>query len=183
MRPLSPEEAELWARVTSSIRPLSRERENPPRNGEGDQKAGGGDPPFKGSGRGTPPPSAPKPVPLPLPGRNSASGTLDSSWDRKLRTGAVEPDRVVDLHGMNLDTAWRTIDRALERAINQGERVVLLITGHHRAGDPPVERGKIRAAVHDWLAASRHASKIAAVRGASRRHGGGGSLYLVLRRR
>jgi len=84
---------------------------------------------------------------------------------------------------MNLDTAWRTIDRALERAINQGERVVLLITGHHRAGDPPVERGKIRAAVHDWLAASRHASKIAAVRGASRRHGGGGSLYLVLRRR
>jgi DNA-nicking Smr family endonuclease len=37
--------------------------------------------------------------------------------------------------------------------------------------------------VHDWLAASRHAPRIAAVRGASRRHGGGGSLYLVLRRR
>jgi DNA-nicking Smr family endonuclease len=36
--------------------------------------------------------------------------------------------------------------------------------------------------VHDWLAASRHAAQIAAVRGAHRRHGGGGSLYLVLRR-
>jgi DNA-nicking Smr family endonuclease len=46
-----------------------------------------------------------------------------------------------------------------------------------------VQRGRIRAAVHDWLAASRHSAEIAAVRGAHRRHGGGGSLYLVLRRR
>jgi DNA-nicking Smr family endonuclease len=109
--------------------------------------------------------------------------TLDRSWDRRLRSGEVEPDRVLDLHGMNLDTAWRAIDRGLERAIAAGDRVVLLITGHHRPGEPPVERGRIRAAVHDWLAASRHASRIAAVRGAHRRHGGGGSLYLVLRRR
>ena len=42
-------------------------------------------------------------------------------------------------------------------------------------------RGK--AAVHDWLAVSRHAPRIAAVRGAHPRHGGGGSLYIVLRRR
>jgi DNA-nicking Smr family endonuclease len=84
---------------------------------------------------------------------------------------------------MTLDGAWRAIDDSLERAIAAGDRVVLLITGHHRPGDPPLERGRIRAAVHDWLAASRHASAIASVRGAHRRHGGGGSLYLVLRRR
>ncbi|MFL6751922.1 MAG: Smr/MutS family protein [Sphingomicrobium sp.] len=90
---------------------------------------------------------------------------------------------MVDLHGMSLDIAWRAIDAALEQALARGERVVLLITGHQRRGDPPVERGRIRAAVHDWLAASRHAPRIAAVRGAHRRHGGGGSLYLVLRRR
>ena len=73
--------------------------------------------------------------------------------------------------------------RRSSRRSPRGERVLLLITGHHRPGEPPVERGKIRAAVHDWLAASRHAPRIAAVRGAHRRHGGGGSLYLVLRRR
>jgi DNA-nicking Smr family endonuclease len=84
---------------------------------------------------------------------------------------------------MSLDRAWNAIDHALELAINRGERLLLLITGHHRPGEPPVQRGKIRAAVHDWLAASRHASKIAAVRGAHRRHGGGGSLYIILRRR
>jgi DNA-nicking Smr family endonuclease len=109
--------------------------------------------------------------------------TLDSSWDRRLRAGTVEPDRIVDLHGMSLDTAWRAIDRALDQAIARGDRVVLLITGHHRPGDPPIRRGAIRAAVHDWLEASRHAGDIAAVRPAHRRHGGGGSLYIVLRRK
>ena len=81
---------------------------------------------------------------------------------------------------MNLDGAWQAIDDMLERAIARGERVVLLITGHHRPGEPPIARGKIRAAVHDWLAASGMHRPIAAVRGAHRRHGGSGSLYLVL---
>jgi DNA-nicking Smr family endonuclease len=116
------------------------------------------------------------------PARPAPGVTLDGSWDRRLRDGSVEPDRILDLHGMNLESAWRAIDFGLDRAIADGDRVVLLITGHHRPGEPPVQRGKIRAAVHDWLAASRHAARIAAVRGAHRRHGGGGSLYLILRR-
>ena len=43
---------------------------------------------------------------------------------------------------MNLDSAWQAIDGALERAIARGDRVVLLITGHHRPGEPPVQRGQ-----------------------------------------
>ena len=172
MRPLSPEEGELWARVTATIRPLSREKIEPQEIGK-----------QKPAATTRPAPIFRRAAPVPPLARPKPGTTLDSTWDRKLRTGAVEPDRIVDLHGMTLDKAWRAIDRALEQAINRGERVVLLITGHHRRGDPPVERGKIRAAVHDWLAASRHAPRIAAVRGASRKHGGGGSLYLVLRRR
>ncbi len=62
------------------------------------------------------------------------------------------------------------------------DRVLLLITGHERRGEPPVQRGQIRAAVHDWLASSRHSAHIAAVRAAHRRHGGGRSLYIILRR-
>lgn len=116
------------------------------------------------------------------PARPAPGQTLDGSWDRKLSSGNVEPDRVLDLHGYNLDQAWTAIDRILEQSIARGDRVVLLVTGHHRAGEPPVQRGKIRAAVHDWLAASRHAGRIAAVREAHRRHGGGGSLYIILRR-
>ena len=172
MRPLNPDEARLWAQVAATIRPLSREpvppidaakvRESPP-------------PPKvrpQPERRQTPP----RPAPI-------AQRTLDGSWDEKLRSGTVAPDRVLDLHGLNLDSAWHAIDHALERSIAAGDRLLLLVTGHHRPGAAPVERGRIRAAVHDWLAASRHAPRIAAVRGAHRRHGGGGSLYIVLRRR
>lgn len=173
MRSLSPDEAELWSRVASTIRPLSREKITAAPVGD-EQRPGLHQPPARTVARPRPA-AASRPVPI-------GQRTLDGSWDKRLRSGAVEPDRIIDLHGMNLDTAWAAIDRGLDQAIGRGDRLVLLITGHHRPGEPPVQRGKIRAAVHDWLAASRHAGEIAAVRGANRRHGGGGSLYLVLRR-
>ena len=174
MRSLSPEEKELWQRVASTIRPLSRDKPAPPPVPEKGRE-------IVVKSRGRTPPLRQAPAVPPKPD-SIAERTLDGSWDKRLRSGDVEPDRVLDLHGMNLDTAWGAIDRVLEQAIGRGDRVLLLVTGHHRRGDPPVQRGRIRAAVHDWLAASRHAPSIAAVRGAHRRHGGGGSLYLVLRR-
>lgn len=172
MRSLSPEESALWARVASTIRPLSRE------TNDLQPTKPNSEPEIQRRLVRT----APARTPVPPPTRATPGTTLDSSWDRRLRTGSLEPDRVVDLHGMGLDGAWRAIDRALDQAIVRGERVLLLITGHHRPGEPPIRRGAIRAAVHDWLAASRHSGEIAAVRGAHRRHGGGGSLYIVLRR-
>jgi DNA-nicking Smr family endonuclease len=181
VRKLAPDEAELWAKVAATIRPLSREREqSSPERGRGPPKAVEGAPSVSFARAKLPPPRSGENLQSKSPPRPGT--TLDGSWDKRIRSGDLEPDRVLDLHGMNLDHAWNAIDRTLEQAIQRGDRVVLLITGHHRAGAPPVERGKIRAAVHDWLAASRHAGAIAAVRGAHRRHGGGGSLYLVLRR-
>ncbi len=176
MRKLTPDEADLWAKVTASIRPLSRDPVEP-------AKASAVVPPASGA-RSRPPTVQPplRRVPPPPPPRRLIANTLDGGWDRRLKGGTVEPDRILDLHGHNLDQAWDAIDRALETAIQRGERVLLLITGHARAGDPPVERGRIRAAVNDWLTVSRHSSRIAAVRQAHRRHGGGGSLYLILRR-
>nr|NUR37637.1 DNA mismatch repair protein MutS [Sphingomonas sp.] len=171
VRSLSPDEAELWARVASTIRPLSRDASGPKAPEQPKEVARQVRPRMSISK----PAAMSKCVPI-------GEKTLDGSWDKKLRGGTVIPDRVIDLHGMNLDTAWAAIDRGLDQAIVRGDRVILLITGHHRPSEPPVQRGRIRAAVHDWLAASRHASQIAAVRGAHRRHGGGGSLYLILRR-
>jgi len=173
VRSLNPDEAELWARVTATIRPLSRQPTPEPKSEPEPQSEAK---PPRAVAKAVR--KAPPPPPRPRPGT-----TLDGTWDRKLQGGSVSPDRVVDLHGHSLDRAWNAIDSALERAIESGERVVLLITGHSRPGAPPVQRGRIRAAVHDWLAASRHASKIAAVRPAHGRHGGGGSLYIILRRK
>ena len=175
MRPLTAEEQALWARVTASIRPLSRDMPEAERVAP---KPAVPDQPVA---------DRPKPAPVPPrrpppPRRHAIANTLDGVWDRRLKSGSVEPDRILDLHGHNLDQAWEAIDRALETAIARGERILLLITGHARKGDPPVDRGRIRAAVNDWLTISRHSSRIAAVRQAHRRHGGGGSLYLILRR-
>jgi DNA-nicking Smr family endonuclease len=180
VRSLGPDEEDLWRRVTATIRPLSRDLPEaatkppavtPPAAPAPPPRIKGRVPPIRPPRPATPPPPHPRP-----------GTTLDGTWDRKLRSGALEPDRILDLHGMNLDGAWSAIDGALERAIAAGDRVLLLITGHARAGEPPILRGRIRAAVHDWLAASRHAPRIAAVRGAHPRHGGGGSLYIILRR-
>ena len=168
-------------RVTATIRPLSREPLLPSpaeaRRAPTAQAPAPLPPPITRKPKGPAPRSTPSAHPPVRPGT-----TLDGHWDRRLRSGAVEPDHTLDLHGHSLDSAWVAIDRALEQAIAAGERVLLLITGHHRPGEPPVERGRIRAAVNDWLAVSRHAGRIAAVRSAHRRHGGGGSLYLILRR-
>jgi DNA-nicking Smr family endonuclease len=182
VRSLSPDESELWARVAATIRPLSRERKSSPERGGG--------PAANRTVEGPHSPARPAILQTPdgrsarasLKPRALADRTLDGSWDKKLRSGSIDPDRVLDLHGLTLDAAWSAIDRGLDQGIARGDRVLLLITGHHRPGEPPVQRGKIRAAVHDWLAASRHSRSIAAVRGAHRRHGGGGSLYIILKR-
>ncbi len=178
MRPLSPEEEALWARVAATITPLSREPVARPVAPAPPSPAPIAATARRPAGRIPPPPKL-----LPPPRRRATiHGNLDGHWERRLKNGTVAIDRTLDLHGHNLGTAWEALDGTLERAVAAGDRLLLLVTGHQRAGEPPVQRGKIRAAVHDWLAVSRHAERIAAVRNAHRRHGGGGSLYLILRR-
>jgi DNA-nicking Smr family endonuclease len=130
----------------------------------------------------------PLPAPAPPPARPvplSAQG-LDGSWNKKLAKGPIEPDRTVDLHGLTLEGAHARLDFAIAEALASGARVILLITGKPRPhGDNDARgqrRGAIRAKLLDWLAASRHAPRIAAVRPAQPRHGGAGAIYVVLRR-
>ena len=173
VRRLSPDEAALWRKVVESVRPLSGRKaaaavppQQPP------------DPPAKPAAPAKPKPqAAAKAQPrLPVPGT-----TLDGSWDRRLSRGLVQPDQSLDLHGHNLATAYDLLDRKLEQAIAGGARVLLLITGKAPSAASS-KRGAIRAAVGDWLGASRHAGDIAAVRNAHPRHGGSGALYIILRR-
>nr|WP_294846512.1 Smr/MutS family protein [uncultured Sphingomonas sp.] len=174
-RHLSPDEQALWAKVTATIRPLSRNKATEPPIELTPHPA-----PVKAV-KGRVPPSR-SPDQLRAPAMPIQHRTLDGGWDRRIRSGQVMVDRVLDLHGHSLDRAWEALDTSLDRAIAAGDRVILLVTGHERRGEPPIERGKIRAVIHDWLAHSRHSGAIAAVRSAHKRHGGGGSLYIILRR-
>ena len=178
MRQLSPDEAALWSRVMASVKPLravtlaTHLPEKP-----------------------APSPSQRPAMPTttrlversrakPVPPRPITAQTLDGGWDKRIAKGMVMPDASIDLHGHTLASAHAMLDQGLARAIQQGDRVLLLVTGKppRPESERPHARGAIRAAVADWLAASRHADSIAAVRGAHPRHGGQGALYIVLRR-
>jgi len=187
-RGLTPEEAELWARVAATVKPMHKIL--PTRGEVAARSADGGGvpprlppPPKRLKGRIPPPPPAP---PRATPPRPLDSHGLDSSWDRKLAKAAIAPDFTLDLHGHTLDSAHARLDHGLIQAISMGARLVLLITGRPRPSDDHAGRGERRGAIRpkvlDWLAAGPHAPRIAAVRGAHPRHGGAGALYIVLRR-
>jgi DNA-nicking Smr family endonuclease len=180
-RTLAPDEAALWQRVIATVTPM----------------------PGKRRAAAVPAPAAPEPRKVPavtvhripvvpaakpreaiVAARKEPGTTLDASWDRRLSRGLVAPESSIDLHGHNLASAYDRLDAGLEQAISQGDRVLLLVTGKppRPESERPHARGAIRAAVGDWLKASRHADRIAAVRGAHPRHGGTGALYIVLRR-
>lgn len=127
---------------------------------------------------------APVAAPAAVPRSAHSANTLDGSWDKQISRGLVSPESSIDLHGHSLSSAYDRLDWGLEQAILRGDRVLLLVTGKppRPESERPHARGAIRAAVGDWLASSRHASRIAAIRNAHPRHGGNGALYIVLRR-
>ncbi|MFM5892926.1 MAG: Smr/MutS family protein [Novosphingobium sp.] len=187
-RRLSRDEARLWAALAKTVKPFERSTTttgptpSPSPEGEGDLAAKPRPKPlpFREGVRERTVPKSP-----PSPSRPIDSQGLDASWERKLAKALVQPDFTLDLHGHSLEAAHRRLDMGLGQALAMGARVVLLITGRPRpaeAADRGNNRGAIRAKVLDWLALGPHASRIAAVRGAHRRHGGAGALYVVLRR-
>lgn len=181
-RGLSPEEADLWARVARTVRPL-----HPLRQGQIAEVAETARPTAPRAVARRPierPAPAPEPPPQ-APVRPLDRHGLDAGWDRRLGKGAVSPDFTLDLHGCTLDAAHARLDHGLTQAQAHGARVVLVITGRPRPADAAgrgERRGAIRAKFMDWLAAGPHASRIAAIRAAHPRHGGAGAVYVVLKR-
>lgn len=177
-RSLDPDEAALWARVMATVRPL-RAVAAP----AVPKTAPAGAPAKRVAAR-----PAARPIPQPKkvePPRRPVPGvTLDGGWDKRLSRGIVSPDTTIDLHGHTLHSAHDLLDGALAQSVARGDRVILLVTGKppRPESERPHARGAIRAAIGDWLAGSRHAGSIAAVRNAHPRHGGQGALYIVLRR-
>ncbi len=179
-RRLAPEEKALWGRVMATVKPLHAVPL--PKGEEVRAKRAPVRSEIVAPQKQPSPPSRAWHAPPPRTGE--VVGTLDSSWDRRIHKGAIIPDTSVDLHETTLSGAYARLDRALDQAIHQKMRVILLVTGKARGHDRAsgTGRGAIAAVVRDWLAASRHALHISAVRQAHPRHGGAGALYIILKR-
>ena len=180
-RRLAPEEKALWGKVMATVKPLVAARKPVEQAPSLPDKAVVVKPKPKAHNVAAPIKVKTAPTPATKP---PLSNTLDSTWDRTIQKGAIIPDISVDLHETTMSGAYARLDRALEQAIHQKLRVVLLVTGKPRAHDRASGqgRGAIAAVVRDWLAASRHTGAISAVRNAHPRHGGAGALYIVLKR-
>lgn len=188
-RRLSPEEAELWRRVTETTVPLHSEPANDAQ-------------PALPSAPAEPVAAAPLPaVPLrrrpatepavrvdfaPDPHTALAEATphMDRRRFERLRRGRMEPEARIDLHGMTQERAHAALTGFILGAQATGLRLVLVITGKGREGDPlaPHRRGALRHAAPHWLAAPPLGAKILQVAPAHFRHGGGGAYYVYLRR-
>ena len=164
---LSDRDRALWAAVAGTVTPL------------------GQTPVLLSPPAGARRPAQPPPPPPAVRPPTAGPPQLDGGWERRLSRGLVEPDRVLDLHGLRLDAAWTRLDAALSAMVESGGRVLLVVAGRDRGPDvrhQPGARGRIRAKLPDWLAASPQADRVLAVRPAHRRHGGGGAVYIILRR-
>lgn len=186
-RRLNNEERALWSKVMATVQPLHTAKPTPKPAAKPTaaklpaakmDMAAALTTKRKSSAGSAPPKAVPvvaSPVVMPH--------NLDGHWDRRIARGGIVPDVSIDLHDTTLNGAYARLDGALEQAIAQKFKVVLLVTGKPRAHDRASGegRGAIAAVVRDWLAASRHARHISAVRNAHPRHGGAGAIYIMLK--
>ncbi|MBN9041674.1 MAG: DNA mismatch repair protein MutS [Rhizobiales bacterium 62-47] len=118
-------------------------------------------------------PRAPSPPPLAPLGRRERS---------QLSRGKTDIDARLDLHGMTQTRAHGALLRFLQRASGDGLRFVLVITGKGRTTGPESERGILRRQVPEWLGLPEFRALVIGFEEAHIGHGGGGALYVRIRR-
>ena len=110
--------------------------------------------------------------------RESATRTprgrgLDKRTAQRFRRGDMPIEARLDLHGMFEEEAHRATVSFIARAHADGLRLVLLITG---------KGAVLREGVPRWLDEGSTRARVLATSWAQPRHGGGGALYVLLRR-
>ncbi len=131
----------------------------------------------------------PKPLSLqPLSTRRGAPvAGLDRRTSERLRKGQLPIEARIDLHGMTQERARAALDHFIVSASDRGLRAVLVITGKGSGGwsDPwsTPRSGILRANVPRWLHEQPNGPRILAFSEAQPQDGGGGALYVLLRRR
>jgi len=116
----------------------------------------------------------------------------DSNWSKKLKQGKLKVEGKIDLHGLTCVQAHEKLWHFLERAQNNGKRLVLVVTGkgglkgdygENRYQDFENNRGALRREVPMWLSGGAMRQMIVTFQDAASRDGGAGALYVILKRK
>jgi DNA-nicking Smr family endonuclease len=174
-KPPPPEDAALWDQVAKTVAPLAPRR--PPATPAPKPPAAAKPNVSKA---GVAPPAAERPR-QPKP---PALSPLDRRMRGRLARGAVSIDRRVDLHGLTQAAAHRRLLSFLDRAQDEGAKLVLVITGKGRPGEAHDGggRGILKRMVPSWLAAPELRAIVIGFETAAPAHGGEGALYVRIRR-
>ena len=172
---LSDEDRVLWNLVARSAVPLKGRKPL--------QAAEPAAPPAAESAAAGPAkPAPPRPQAAPAPAatpRPAPKHVIDRPTLDKLAKGRVPIEGRVDLHGMSQDEAYFLLLSFLQNAHARGARYVLVITGK---GSSSGGDGILRRAVPGWLATPSFRALVSSHEPAAQKHGGGGALYVRLRR-
>lgn len=136
-------------------------------------------------------PAPPVPAPVKMTAARPAELTFHSFGRRERQAivrGKREIDGRLDLHGCRQDEAHARLTGFLARGQASGWKLVLVITGKGRtASDFPAlygsERGVLRRMVPLWLSTPDLRRYVLGFEEAADSHGGGGALYVRIRRR
>ena len=136
-----------------------------------------------------------KPVPKPVAAKASKAKPpdppasplvpIERKTARSLARGRATADAVIDLHGMTQVEAHGALIRFLYRAQSAGHTIVLVVTGKGVASDGHGDgsgRGILRRMVPHWLTLPDLRPLILGFDEAGPRQGGGGALYVRMRR-
>jgi DNA-nicking Smr family endonuclease len=114
-------------------------------------------------------------------------GSIDRKTLTRLSRGTIEVEARIDLHGLTQSAAHHRLLRFLAEAQEAGTRIVLVITGKGAPGEATgtgeAGRGVLRRAVPGWLESASFRRLVSGYEPAGRRHGGGGALYVRVRRK
>lgn len=191
-RTLTRDEAQLWRKVTADAIPRPGRKETMP--DPADMLEDGPEKNVPASKqvraiRANPSLSTPRPKRPPAPPPLNA---LDNRTAKRLVRGQLTPEARLDLHGMTRHSAEPALLRFVTDARAQGRKLVLVITGKGSQGhllhgrdfhSDPHQRSVLREEVPRWLGEPQFRTHVAGFQPAHPKHGGGGALYLWLRRR
>ncbi len=172
---LTVEDRILWSRVARSVEPMhgkfvppapeSIEIDNAHKHGAASLVQPIAHPPFQATTQ--------------KPGNVNSSASIDRPTRKKIAKGRVSIDATIDLHDLDQAEAHGLLLAFLHRAHASGLRHVLVITGK---GSSYGSAGVLKRAVPEWLKTPVFGGLVSGFDSAARHHGGGGAIYVRLRR-
>ena len=198
---LSEEDRKLWSLVSRQLEPLKSTEQRLKDEARKAALDAAGTKPQKPAKAAKKKPAIvrPQPVQSPTPspvretnadgGRGRVAG-LDRRTSERLRRGQYPIEARLDLHGMNQEQAHRALTLFVRQCHAARKRCVLIITGkggrqkESRDGpyvnpEPP---GVLKRKVPEWLKLPDLKPLVLTTATATPAHGGGGALYVLLKR-